>query len=51
MTPCALIIASATPVPKKKKTNTGFDNLNNFCPISNLAFFAKLLEQIVASQL
>jgi len=45
--PAALKIAAVTPVPKK--TNVDWDDLNNFHPISNSPFLAKLLEQIVAS--
>lgn len=47
--PAALKIAAVTPVPKTNNMN--FDNLNNFRPISNLPFLAKILEQTVASQL
>lgn len=47
--PAAFKIAAVTPVPQK--ANTNFNHLNNFCPISNLPLFAKLLDRIVASQL
>jgi len=46
--PAALKTAAVTPVPTN---NMDFDNLNNFRPISNLPFLAKILEQTVASQL
>ncbi len=49
MVPAAFKIAAVTPVPKKSPVD--FDNLNSFCPISNLPFIAKILERIVASQL
>ncbi len=38
-----------TPVPKKE--NVALDNFNNFLPVPNLPFLAKLLERIVASHL
>ncbi len=47
--PAALKIAAVTPVPKKE--NVALDDFNNFRPISNLPFLAKLLERIVASHL
>ncbi len=49
MVPAAFKMAAVTPVPKK--TPVDFDNLNNFRPISNLPFIAKILERIVTSQL
>jgi len=41
--------AAITLLPKK--SNIDCENFNNFCPISNLPFLAKLLERVVASQL
>ncbi|KAF7695193.1 hypothetical protein HF521_006916, partial [Silurus meridionalis] len=46
--PAALKTAAVTPVLKKQ--NSDLDNLNNYCPISNLPFFAKILERLVALQ-
>lgn len=45
----ALKIAAVTPVPKKE--NVVLNDFNNFCPILNLPFLAKLLERIVAFHL
>ncbi len=42
--PAALKIAAVTPVPKKE--NVALDDFNNFRPISNLPFLAKLLERM-----
>ncbi len=47
--PAALKTAALTPVPKKH--NADLDNLNNYRPISNLPFLAKMLERVVALQL
>ncbi len=47
--PAALKTAALTPVPKKH--NADLDNLNNYRPISNLPFLAKILERVVALQL
>ncbi len=47
--PAALKTATLTPVPKKH--NADLDNLNNYRPISNLPFLAKILERVVALQL
>ncbi len=47
--PTPLKIAAVTPV--SKTNNVDFDNLNNFRPISNIPFLAKILEQTVASEL
>ncbi len=43
--PAALKIAAVTPVPKKE--NVELDDFNNFRPISNLPFLAKLLEPLI----
>ncbi len=43
MTPCALVW--------RQPHLMDFDNLNNFHPISNLPFLAKVFEQTVASHL
>ncbi len=45
--PAAYKIAAVTPIPKK--TNINYEN--NFCPISNPSFIAKILERVVATQL
>lgn len=47
--PAALKIAALTPVPKKE--NTTLEDFNNFRPISNLPFMAKILERVVAFHL
>ncbi len=46
--PAALKTAAVTPVPKKHNADLG--NLNNYRPISNLPFIAKMLQRVVALQ-
>ncbi len=44
---CGMVPAEFNIAAVKKKTPVDFDNLNNFLPISNLPFIAKILERIV----
>ena len=37
--------------PLVKKSSLPDDDLNNFCPISNLNFISKILEKVVASRI